>query len=49
MNETIKTVLLISGVILLVYGIYRMKTPETRISIGKLDLLKVKYTPILKL
>ena len=42
MNKTIKTVLLILGVILLVYGIYTMITPETQVSIGKLDLLKVQ-------
>jgi uncharacterized membrane protein HdeD (DUF308 family) len=40
MNKKIKTVLLIVGVILLVYGIYTMITPETQISIGDLDLLK---------
>ena len=42
MNKTIKTVLLIIGVILLVYGIYTMITPETKISIGDLELLKVQ-------
>jgi len=42
MNKTIKTVLLILGVILLVYGIYTMTTPETQVSIGRLDLLKVQ-------
>jgi uncharacterized membrane protein HdeD (DUF308 family) len=42
MNKTIKTILLIVGVILLVYGIYTMITPETQVSIGDLDLLKVQ-------
>jgi uncharacterized membrane protein HdeD (DUF308 family) len=42
MNKTAKTVLLIVGVILLVYGIYTMITPETQVSIGDLDLVKVQ-------
>jgi uncharacterized membrane protein YidH (DUF202 family) len=42
MNKTVKTVLLIVGVILLVYGIYTMITPETQVSIGNLDLLKTQ-------
>lgn len=42
MNKTIKTILLIVGVILLVYGIYILVIPETEISIGDLDLVKVQ-------
>jgi hypothetical protein len=42
MNKTIKTVLLLIGIILLVYGIYTMVTQDTQVSIGKLDLLKVQ-------
>ncbi|WP_166386161.1 MULTISPECIES: hypothetical protein [unclassified Polaribacter] len=40
MNKTIKTVLLIAGVALLVYGTYTMIQPETEVSIGDLDLIK---------
>jgi multisubunit Na+/H+ antiporter MnhC subunit len=41
MNKTIKIVLLFTGVILLVYGIYTLVMPETQISIGGLDLVTV--------
>ncbi|SDS53929.1 hypothetical protein SAMN05216503_3385 [Polaribacter sp. KT25b] len=40
MNKTIKTILLIVGVILLAYGIYTMVIPETQVSIGDLDLIE---------
>lgn len=39
MNKTIKTVLLVAGIILLVYGIYTMIQPEAQVSIGDVDLL----------
>jgi hypothetical protein len=42
MNKTIKTILLVIGVILLVYGIYTLVIPETEISIGDLNLVKVQ-------
>lgn len=42
MNKTIKVILLFIGVILLVYGIYTLVIPETEISIGDLDLVKVQ-------
>ena len=42
MNKTIKTVLLIVGVILLGYGIYAMVIPETQVSIGDLDLIEAQ-------
>lgn len=42
MNKTIKTVLLIAGVILVAYGIYTMIQPETQVSIGDLDLLEAQ-------
>ncbi|MEO6347769.1 MAG: hypothetical protein ABIO60_07650 [Aquaticitalea sp.] len=34
MNKTIKTILLVVGLVLVVYGIYRMITPEASIDIG---------------
>jgi hypothetical protein len=40
MNKTIKTVLLIAGIILLTYGIYTMVIPETQVSIGDVDLIE---------
>jgi hypothetical protein len=42
MNKTIKTVLLIVGIALTAYGIYTMIIPETEISIGELNLMKVQ-------
>jgi hypothetical protein len=42
MNKTIKTVLLVVGIILLAYGIYTMIIPETQVSIGDLDLVKTQ-------
>ncbi|WP_299668534.1 hypothetical protein [uncultured Polaribacter sp.] len=39
MNKTIKTVLLVAGIILLGYGIYTMIQPEAQVSIGDVDLV----------
>ena len=38
MNKTIKSILLIVGVVLLGYGIYTLVVPETILSIGSLDV-----------
>ena len=42
MNKSIKLVLLISGIVLLTYGIYTMIIPETQVSIGDVDLVKAQ-------
>ncbi|MFD2529756.1 MULTISPECIES: hypothetical protein [Polaribacter] len=42
MNKSIKTVLLIVGLILTIYGIYTMIQPETQVSIGDLDLVEAQ-------
>ncbi len=42
MNKSIKTVLLVVGIILLIYGIYTMITPETKVSIGKMNLVEAQ-------
>ncbi|QTD36491.1 hypothetical protein JL193_10035 [Polaribacter batillariae] len=42
MNKTIKTVLLVAGLILLGYGIYTLIQPETQVSIGDLDLIEAQ-------
>jgi hypothetical protein len=42
MNKTIKTVLLIVGVILLDYGIYTMVIPETKVAIGDVSLVEAQ-------
>jgi hypothetical protein len=42
MNKTIKTVLLIVGVILLAYGIYTMVIPETKVAIGDVSLVEAQ-------
>lgn len=34
MNKTIKTILMVVGLVLVVYGIYKMITPEASIDIG---------------
>jgi len=38
MNKTIKSILIIAGVVLLGYGIYTLVEPQTIISIGSLDV-----------
>lgn len=38
MNKTIKSILLIVGVVLLGYGIYTLFVPETILSIGSFDV-----------
>jgi uncharacterized membrane protein len=38
MNKTIKTILLVVGIVLLVYGIYKMIAPEASLSVGPLDV-----------
>ncbi len=40
MNRTIKSILLVVGIILLAYGIYNMVIPETQISVGDLDIVE---------
>lgn len=42
MNKTIKTVLLIIGLLLAGYGIFMLVQPETDISIGDLDLVQAQ-------
>ncbi len=42
MNKSIKTVLLIVGIILLAYGIYTMIIPETKVSIGNVNLVEAQ-------
>ena len=34
MNKTIKTVLLVAGVVLLIYGFYTLIQPEASVSVG---------------
>ncbi|MDO1500475.1 hypothetical protein Q2T40_10080 [Winogradskyella maritima] len=38
MNKTVKTVLLVAGVVLLGYGIYTMVVPEASMSVGPLSV-----------
>ncbi|WGH74407.1 hypothetical protein P8625_09820 [Tenacibaculum tangerinum] len=42
MNKTIKSVLLIAGIIILIYGIYTLIQPEAQVSIGDVDLVKAQ-------
>ena len=38
MNKTVKTVLMVAGIVLLAYGIYTMVSPEAVISVGPLNV-----------
>ena len=40
MNKTVKTILLIGGVVLLGYGIYILIQPEASLSIGDVNLFE---------
>lgn len=42
MNKTIKSVLLLIGLILVGYGIYTLVQPETHVAIGDVDLVKTQ-------
>lgn len=42
MNKSIKTILVVAGVVILGYGIYTMIQPETQISIGDIDILSAQ-------
>lgn len=42
MNKSIKTILLVAGIILLGYGIFTLIQPETQVSIGDLDILETQ-------
>jgi len=46
MNRTVKTVLLMAGIILLIYGICTMIIPKTEISKVSLDLVKIQNNSI---
>ena len=38
MNKAIKTILMVVGIILLVYGVYTLIAPETSVGIGDLKI-----------
>ena len=40
MNTTFKRLVLVIGILLLIYGIYAMVVPETKVAIGKLSLVE---------
>lgn len=42
MNQTVRLILIIAGVLLLAYGIYTLIIPEADINIGDLDILTVQ-------
>ena len=42
MNNSLKTVALISGIVILAYGVYTLFKPETQISIGDVDLIEAQ-------
>ncbi|MEE4001762.1 hypothetical protein V1T75_15565 [Tenacibaculum sp. FZY0031] len=42
MNNSLKTVALISGIVILAYGVYTLFKPETQISIGDVDLVEAQ-------
>lgn len=42
MNKTIKTVVLVAGIVILGYGIYTLIQPEAQVSIGDVALVKAQ-------
>ena len=42
MNKTYKSMLLITGIVILAYGVYTLFLPETQISVDNLDLVKAQ-------
>ena len=38
MNKTVKTILMVAGIVMLVYGIYTMIAPEAAVSVGPLNV-----------
>ncbi|NCP51687.1 MAG: hypothetical protein GW827_11765 [Flavobacteriales bacterium] len=38
MNKTLKSILLVVGLVLLIYGVYTVFAPEASLSIGSLDI-----------
>jgi hypothetical protein len=40
MNKAVKFFLLIVGIALVIYGVYEVVNPETKVSIGELDLIE---------
>ncbi|TDU39499.1 hypothetical protein BXY82_1524 [Gelidibacter sediminis] len=38
MNNTVKTILMVAGIVLLIYGIYTLIAPEASISVGPLNV-----------
>ncbi|WP_308990605.1 hypothetical protein QLS71_003895 [Mariniflexile litorale] len=42
MNKSVKSILIIAGIVLLAYGIYTLIIPETQLSIGDLDIIEAQ-------
>lgn len=42
MGKNFKSIVLIAGIVILAYGVYTLIQPETQLSVGDVDLLKVQ-------
>ncbi|WP_435253749.1 hypothetical protein [Tenacibaculum sp. A30] len=42
MGKNFRSIVLIAGIVILAYGVYTLVQPETQVSIGDVDLIKVQ-------
>lgn len=42
MSKNFRSIVLIAGIVILAYGVYTLVQPETQVSIGDVDLIKVQ-------
>lgn len=42
MSKNFRSIVLIAGIVILAYGVYTLVQPETQVSVGDVDLIKVQ-------
>lgn len=42
MSKNFRFIVLIAGIVILAYGVYTLVQPETQVSVGDVDLIKVQ-------
>lgn len=42
MGKNFRSIVLIAGIVILAYGVYTLVQPETQVSVGDVDLIKVQ-------
>ncbi len=42
MSKSFRSIVLIAGIVILAYGVYTLVQPETQVSVGDVDLIKVQ-------